>query len=145
MAENAHRFFYALSRHFLDGLSGLSPVFQTFYIQVWNKYDTLVPHPAYIYFIKMPANPDNPSRFVFFPPWRAVFLVFQNALVFKSKRTCVSSQTSLRFKSNALAFQVKRTCVFLPADLFKNSKWFSVGFICMGCSLRGPHFKYNNL
>ena len=74
--------FYALSRHFLDGLTA-------FYIQVWNKYDTLVPHPAYIYFIKMPANPDNPSKFVFFPPWRAVFLVFQNALVFKSKRTCV--------------------------------------------------------
>ena len=48
----------------LDGLSGLAPVFQTFYIQVWNKYDTLVPHPAYIYFIKMPANPDNPSRFL---------------------------------------------------------------------------------
>ena len=111
MAENAHRFFYALSRHFLDGLSGLSPVFQTFYIQVWNKYDTLVPPPAYIYFIKMPANPDNPSRFVFFPPWRAVFLVFQNALVFKSKRTCVSSQTSLRFKSNALAFFCLPICL----------------------------------
>ena len=111
MAENAHRFFYALSRHFLDGLSGLSPVFQTFYIQVWNKYDTLVPHPAYIYFIKIPANPDNPSRFVFFPPWRAVFLVFQNALVFKSKRTCVSSQTSLRFKSNALAFFCLPICL----------------------------------
>lgn len=36
-AENVHRFFYALSRHFLDGLSGLSPVFLTFYIQVWNN------------------------------------------------------------------------------------------------------------
>ena len=130
MAENAHRFFYALSRHFLDGLSGLSPVFQTFYIQVWNKYDTLVPHPAYIYFIKMPANPDNPSRFVFFLPGGPFFLSFK---------------TPLCSNQNALAFQVKRTCVFLPADLFKNSKWFSVGFICMGCSLRGPHFKYNNL
>jgi hypothetical protein len=48
---------------------------------VWNKYDTLVPHPAYIYFIKMPANPDNPSRFVFFPPTekaleQAVLLVY---------------------------------------------------------------------
>ena len=62
-----------------------------------------------------------------------------------SKRPCVQIKTHLRFKSNVLAFQVKRTCVFLPADLFKNSKWFSVGFICMGCSLRGPHFKYNNL
>ena len=111
MAENAHRFFYALSRHFLDGISGLSPGFPTFYIPVWDKYDTLVPHPAYIYFIKMPANPDNPSRFVFFPPWRAVFLVFQNALVFKSKRTCVSSQTSLRFKSNALAFFCLPICL----------------------------------
>ena len=138
MAENAHRFFYALSRHFLDGLSGLSPVFQTFYIQVWNKYDTLVPHPAYIYFIKMPANPDNPSRFVFFSSLKGRFSCL-------SKRPCVQIKTHLRFKSNVLAFQVKRTCVFLPADLFKNSKWFSVGFICMGCSLRGPHFKYNNL
>ena len=44
-----------------DGLSGLAPVLQTSYIQVWNKYDTLVPHPAYIHFIKIPANPDNPS------------------------------------------------------------------------------------
>lgn len=112
MAENAHRFFYALSRHFLDGLSGLSPIFQTFYIQVWNKYDTLVPHPAYIYFIKMPANPDNPSRFVFFLSMKDRFSLsfktplcsIQNALAFKVKRPCVSSQTHLRFRLNALAF-----------------------------------------
>ena len=104
VAENAHHFFYALSKHFLDGLSGLSPVFQTFYIQVWNKYDTLVPHPAYIYFIKMPANPDNPSRFVFFSSLKGRFSCL-------SKRPCVQIKTHLRLRSNVLAFQVKRTCV----------------------------------
>ena len=84
---------------------GVGTGFSNFLYTGVEKYKRYIfPHPAYIYFIKMPANPDNPSRFVFFPPWRAVFLVFQNALVFKSKRTCVSSQTSLRFKSNALAF-----------------------------------------
>ena len=136
MAENAHRF----------RVDGLSPVFQIFYIQVWNKYDTLVPHPAYIYFIKMPANPDNPSRFVFFLSMKDRFSLsfktslrsIQNALAFKVKRPCVSSQTHLRFRLNALAF-------FLPADLFKSSKWFSVGFICMSYSLRGEYFKYNHL
>ena len=30
-----------------------------------EKYKRCIfPHPAYIYFIKMPANPDNPSRFL---------------------------------------------------------------------------------
>ena len=104
MAENAHRFFYALSRHFLDGLSGLSPIFQTFYIQVWNKYDTLVPHPAYIYFIKMPANPDNPSRFVFFSSLKGRFSCL-------SKRTCVQIKTHLRFRLNALAFFCLPICL----------------------------------
>lgn len=47
--ENVHRFFYALSRHFLDGLTGLSPVFQTLYIIGVEKYKRCIfPHPAYI-------------------------------------------------------------------------------------------------
>ena len=48
-AENVHRFFYALSRHFLDGLSGLSPVFQTFYIQVWKNISVVFFHTPRIY------------------------------------------------------------------------------------------------
>ena len=42
-------FFYALSRHFLDGLSGLSPVFQTFYIQVWKNISVVFFHTPRIY------------------------------------------------------------------------------------------------
>ena len=84
--------------------------------------------------IRLFLLPEGP----FFLSFKTSFRSIQNALAFKVKRPCVSSQTHLRFRLNALAF-------FLPADLFKSSKWFSVGFICMGCSLRGPHFKYNNL
>ena len=49
VAENAHRFFYALSRYFLDGLSGLAPVFQTFYIQVWKNISVVFFHTPRIY------------------------------------------------------------------------------------------------
>ncbi len=41
------------------------------------------------------------------------FCLFKNAFAFYLKRTCVSSQTYLRFKSNALAFCFKRRSVFL--------------------------------
>ena len=61
-----------------------------------EKYKRCIfPHPAYIHFIKMPANPDNPSCFP-----------FRN-----------SPKTPLRFESNALAFEVKRTCVLSQMHL----------------------------
>ena len=52
----------------------------------------------------MPANPDNPSRFVFFSSLKGRFSCL-------SKRPCVQIKTHLRLRSNVLAFQVKRTCV----------------------------------
>ena len=63
-----------------------------------EKYKRCIfPHPAYIYFIKMPANPDNPSRFVFFSSLKGRFSCL-------SKRPCVQFKTHLRLRSNALAF-----------------------------------------
>lgn len=67
----------------------------------------------------MPANPGNPSRFVFFLSMKDRFSLsfktslrsIQNALAFKVKRPCVSSQTHLRFRLNALAFFCLPICL----------------------------------
>ena len=75
-------------------------------------------------------------RTAFFMPFPGTFLTGCLFSSLKGRFSCLSKRLCVQFKTHLR---------FLPADLFKSSKWFSVGFICMGYSLRGPHFKYNNL
>ena len=105
-------FFMPFPGTFLTGCQGCTGFLNFLYTGVEKYKRCIFPHPAYIYFIKMPANPDNPSRFVFFLSMKDRFSLsfktslrsIQNALAFKVKRPCVSSQTHLRFRLNALAF-----------------------------------------
>ena len=145
-------FFMPFPGTFLTGCRGCHRFFKLSIYRCGITLKTCSTPRVYILY-KNACQPRQPVKIrLFLLPEGPFFLSFktplrsnQNALAFKSKRTCVLLQMHLRFKSNVLAFWNRRPCVFLPADLFKSSKWFSVGFICMSYSLRGEYFKYNHL
>ena len=137
--------FYALSRHFLDGLTGCHRFFKLSIYRCGITLKTCSTPRVYILY-KNACQPRQPVKIRLFSSLEGRFFLsfktslrsIQNALAFKVKRPCVSSQTHLRFRLNALAFFCLPICL-------KVRNGFRVGFICMGYSLRGEYFKYNHL
>ena len=138
-------FFMPFPGTFLTGCRGCHRFFKLYIYRCGITLKTCSTPRVYILY-KNACQPRQPVKIrLFLLPEGPFFLSFktplrsnQNALAFKIKRPCVSSQTPLRFRLNALAFFCLPICLKVRNGL-------RVGFICMGRSLRGPHFKYNNL
>ena len=69
-----------------------------------SAFITLNSFPYHLIYIGYKDTLFSPFSKCFFLPWKTPLRSIQNALVFKIKRPCVSSQTHLRFRTNALAF-----------------------------------------
>ena len=114
MAENAHRFFYAVSGPFLSGLSGLAGIFITSIYTGVEKYKSCIfPHP-YIGSLENRCQPVNPSRL----GWIGGLAVL--------KCKCVLPETQGRLDSNASSFELEDKYVLLEAQV----RFF-------GCCMRG--------
>ena len=95
--------FYALSRHFLDGLTGCHRFFKLSIYRCGITLKSCSTPRVYILY-KNACQPRQPVKICLFSSLEGRFSCL-------SKRPCVQIKTHLRFKSNVLAFQVKRTCV----------------------------------
>ena len=88
----------------------------------------------------MPANPDNPSRFLPSPlsgslrkrpcvSTKTYLRLIQNVLAFDSKRTCVLSKTHLRLNPNAKAFFKRYKKLMKKQE--NAMQYLSILFICL--------------